>query len=79
MIDTARFNTKMTDEEYKSEEWPGSKTFSSRMDWLALESDIRTVLRDHFAGGAGIVNEHLDHIDRLLEYYTGRGSEKRLQ
>ncbi len=67
----ASFKTKMTDEKYKSEEWPG------RMDWLALESDIRVVLRDHFEGSSGVVNEHLDHIDRLLEYYTGRGSEGR--
>jgi len=65
--------TKMTQEKYMADDWP------DMMDWLSLESDIRTVLRDHFAGGAGIVNEHLAHIDRLLEFYTGRGSERRLQ
>ena len=70
----ARFKTKMTEEKYMGDDWPSGKP-----DWLALESDIRAVLRDHFEGSSGIGNEHLDHIDRLLEYYTGRGSEKRLQ
>jgi hypothetical protein len=66
----ARFNTKMTDKKYESGAWPG------KLDWLSLESDIRVVLRDHFAGGSGGVPvPHLDHIDRLLEFYTGRGSE----
>ena len=65
--------TKMTQEKYMADDWP------DMMDWLSLESDIRTVLRDHFAAGSGIANEHLAHIDRLLEFYTGRGSERRLQ
>ncbi len=72
----ASFKTKMTDEKYKSGEWPGSKTFHQPYP-RTLESDIRVVLRDHFEGSSGVVNEHLDHIDRLLEYYTGRGSEGR--
>ena len=65
--------TKMTQENYMADDWP------DMMDWLSLERDIRTVLRDHFAAGSGIANEHLAHIDRLLEFYTGRGSERRLQ
>jgi hypothetical protein len=73
MTDMARFNTRMTKEKYMSEEWPGGK-----MDWLALESDIRVVLRDYFARGSGrSTSPHLDYIDWLLEYYTGRGSENR--
>lgn len=60
--------TKMTDKEYES----GSRP--AKMDWLSLENDIRVVLRDYFAGGVPV--HHLDKIDQILEFYTGRGTER---
>jgi len=71
---------KMTDEKYAAHDWP------DKMDWLALESDIREVLRDYFRDatvasfglpgqGAGSFAA-LVQIDKLVEYYTGRGSAR---
>ena len=44
----------------------------SKMDWLGLESDIRTVLEARKDGEIGPSNA-LFHISSILGHYTGRG------
>jgi hypothetical protein len=63
---------KMTDEKYAAHDWP------DRMDWLSFESDVREVLRDYFRlPGQGVGSfAALVQIDKLVEYYTGRGSAR---
>jgi hypothetical protein len=62
---------KMTDAKYAAHDWP------DKMDWLSFESDVREVLRDYFRLPSRARRfAALVQIDKLVEYYTGRGSAR---